>query len=147
MKERLDRFNNQIEDLMSEHRFIDLKETLSTMEPADIGEMLVEAPQAKRVLIFRLLSKDLAIDVFEHMEGAEREELLDCFTAKEAAEIIEEMSDDDRTALLDELPAKTVEKLMQHLSPEERKIANHLLNYPEDSAGRIMTAEYNGLKS
>jgi len=147
MKERLDRFYNQIESLMLEHRFTEVKETLSTMEPADIGEILVEAPQAKRVLIFRLLSKDLAIDVFEHMEGTEREELLDCFTTKEAAEIIEEMSDDDRTALRDELPAKTVEKLMQHLSPEERKIANHLLNYPEDSAGRIMTAEYIGLKS
>ncbi|HPA59474.1 MAG TPA: magnesium transporter, partial [Synergistales bacterium] len=147
MKERLDRLYSQIEDLMSEHRFPETKEALSTMEPADIGEMLVEAPRAKRVLIFRLLPKDLAIEVFEHMEGAEREELLDSFTEKEAAEIIEEMSDDDRTALLDELPAKTVKKLMQHLSPEERKLANRLLNYPEDSAGRIMTAEYIGLKA
>jgi magnesium transporter len=99
------------------------------------------------VLIFRLLPKDLAIEVFEHMEGSGREELLASFTEEEAAEIIEEMSDDDRTALLDELPAKTVKKLMQHLSPEERKIANRLLNYPEDSAGRIMTAEYIGLKA
>ncbi|MDD4023717.1 MAG: magnesium transporter [Synergistales bacterium] len=133
--------------MLQEHRFPETKEALSTMEPADISEMLVGSPRAKMVLIFRLLPKDLAIEVFEHMEGSGREELLASFTEEEAAEIIEEMSDDDRTALLDELPAKTVKKLMQHLSPEERKIANRLLNYPEDSAGRIMTAEYIGLKA
>lgn len=147
MRERLDRLYSHIESLLQEHRFPETKEALSTMEPADISEMLVGTPRAKMVLIFRLLPKDLAIEVFEHMEGSEREDLLASFTEKEAAEIIEEMSDDDRTALLDELPAKTVKKLMQHLSPEERKIANRLLNYPEDSAGRIMTAEYIGLKA
>jgi magnesium transporter len=147
MKDRLDRLYRQIDSLITEHHFTEAKETLSTMEPADIGEMLVDAPPSRRVLIFRILQKDLAIDVFEYMEGPEREELLDSFTEREAAEIIEEMSDDDRTALLDELPAKTVKKLMQHLSPEERKIANRLLNYPPDSAGRIMTAEYIGLKA
>ncbi len=147
MRERLDRLYSHIESLLQEHRFPETKEALSTMEPADISEMLVGTPRAKMVLIFRLLPKDLAIEVFEHMEGSEREDLLASFTEKEAAEIIEEMSDDDRTALLDELPAKTVRKLMQHLSPEERKIANRLLNYPEDSAGRIMTAEYIGLKA
>jgi len=147
MRERLDRLYSHIESLLQEHRFPETKEALSTMEPADISEMLLGSPRAKMVLIFRLLPKDLAIEVFEHMEGSEREDLLASFTEKEAAEIIEEMSDDDRTALLDELPAKTVRKLMQHLSPEERKIANRLLNYPEDSAGRIMTAEYIGLKA
>lgn len=147
MRERLDRLYSHIERLLQEHRFPETKEALSTMEPADISEMLVGSPRAKMVLIFRLLPKDLAIEVFEHMEGSGREELLASFTEEEAAEIIEEMSDDDRTALLDELPAKTVKKLMQHLSPEERKIANRLLNYPEDSAGRIMTAEYIGLKA
>ena len=147
MKDRLDMLYRQIDSLIIEHKFTEAKETLSTMEPADIGEMLVDAPPSRRVLIFRILQKDLAIDVVEYMEGPEREELLDSFTEREAAEIIEEMSDDDRTALLDELPAKTVKKLMQHLSPEERKIANRLLNYPPDSAGRIMTAEYIGLKA
>lgn len=146
MRERLDSLYREIDLLITENRFTQAKEELSTMEPADISEMLIEVPRARRVLIFRILQKDLATDVFEYMEGPEREELLNSFTEREAAEIIEEMSDDDRTALLDELPAKTVRKLMQHLSPEERKIANRLLNYPQDSAGRIMTAEYIGLK-
>ncbi|MEA3508177.1 MAG: magnesium transporter, partial [Synergistota bacterium] len=123
------------------------KETLSTLEPADISDFLAETTPVKRVLLFRLLSKELAIDVFEYMEGSEREDLLNSFTDKEAAEIIEEMSDDDRTALLDELPAKTVKKLLLHLSPEERGVANRLLNYPDDSAGRVMTPEYIDLKA
>lgn len=147
MRDRLDRLYHQIDSLITEHRFPEAKEALSIMEPADISEMLADVPRPRRVLIFRILPKDLATEVFEHMEGTEREELLDSFTESEAAEIIEEMSDDDRTALLEELPAKTVKKLMQHLSPEERKIANRLLNYPQDSAGRIMTAEYIGLKA
>jgi len=147
MRDRLDRLYRQIDSLITEHRFPEAKEALSIMEPADISEMLADVPRPRRVLIFRILPKDLATEVFEHMEGTEREELLDSFTESEAAVIIEEMSDDDRTALLEELPAKTVKKLMQHLSPDERKIANRLLNYPQDSAGRIMTAEYIGLKA
>lgn len=147
MRDWLDMLYRQVDSLITEHRFPEAKEALSTMEPADISEMLADVPRPRRVLIFRILPKDLATEVFEYMEGSEREELLDSFTEREAAEIIEEMSDDDRTALLEELPAKTVKKLMQHLSPEERKIANRLLNYPQDSAGRIMTAEYIGLKA
>lgn len=147
MRERLGNLYRQIDSLITEHRFPEAKEELSTMEPADISEMIADAPRSRMVLIFRILPKDLATEVFEYMEGPEREDLLNSFTQSEAAEIIEEMSDDDRTELLEELPAKTVRKLMQHLSPEERKIANRLLNYPQDSAGRIMTAEYIGLKA
>jgi magnesium transporter len=147
MKDRIDRLFSRIDSLLLEQRLSETKEALSKMEPADISAILAEAPRARRVLIFRLLPKDLAIEVFEYLEGPRREEVLDSFTESEAAEIIEEMSDDDRTALLEELPAKTVRKLMLHLSPEERKIANRLLNYPEDSAGRIMTAEYIDLKA
>ena len=115
------------------------------MEPADIAEVL--KLRLERVFLFRLLPKDIAIEVFEFLEGTEREELLGSFTDSEVAAIIEEMSDDDRTALFDELPAKTVKKLLAHLSPEERKLANALLNYPADSAGRIMTPEFIDLRN
>lgn len=147
MKDRIDHLYGKIDPLLREHRLPEAKEALSRMAPADISDILAEAPRTERVLMFRLLSKDLAAEVFEYLEGSRREDILDSFTEREAAEIIEEMSDDDRTELLEELPAKTVRKLMQHLSPEERKIANRLLNYPEDSAGRIMTAEYISLKA
>ena len=140
------KFLASVDKLFERKQFKSLKELLSTMEPADIAEILAEKAAAERAFLFRLLPKDLAIEVFEFMEGTEREELLANFTDSEVASIIEEMSDDDRTALFDELPAKTVKKLLAHLSPEERKLANALLNYPEDSAGRIMTPEFIDLK-
>lgn len=135
-----------IKELLKKKDYRKVKEILSPVEPADIAEALYEFQPATRVLLFRLLPKDLAIDVFEMMEGPEREELLHHSTDEEIREIIEEMSDDDRTALFDELPAKTVKKLLVQLSPEERKVANTLLNYPDDSAGRVMTPEYVDLK-
>ena len=140
------KFLASVDKLFERKQFKSLKELLSTMEPADIAEILAEKAAAERAFLFRLLPKDLAIEVFEFMEGTEREELLANFTDSEVASIIEEMSDDDRTALFDELPAKTVKKLLAHLSPEERKLANALLNYPADSAGRIMTPEFIDLK-
>lgn len=146
MNHRLQHQRQEILILLKERDFVSLKRVLSEMEPPDLADLLEEFSPARRVLIFRLLPKDLAIDVFEFMEGAEREELLNHVTDAEVSEIINEMSDDDRTELFDELPAKTVKKLLRHLSPEERKLANSLLNYPEDSAGRIMTPEYIDLK-
>lgn len=137
---------DSVEKLFERKQFKSLKELLSTMEPADIAEVLAEKSPGERVFLFRLLPKDLAIEVFEFLEGAEREELLASFTDMEVSSIIEEMSDDDRTALFDELPAKTVKKLLSQLSTEERKLANALLNYRADSAGRIMTPEFIDLK-
>jgi len=135
-----------IQELLAEKRYGKLKEVLSSVEAADTADLLYQFEPPTRVLLFRLLPKDLAIEVFELMEGQEREELLAHSTDEEVAELIEEMSDDDRTALFDELPAKTVKKLLQKLSPAERKLANTLLNYHEDSAGKIMTPEYIDLK-
>jgi len=142
----LDSLLSETQELIAARNFRKLKEILSSEEPADIAELLYEFEPPARVFLFRLLPKDLAIEVFEMMEGAEREELLEHSTDEEVAVLIEEMSDDDRTALFDELPAKTVKKMLQVLSPAERKLANTLLNYPDDSAGRIMTPEYIDLK-
>jgi magnesium transporter len=146
MKDIRNKILGSVDKLFERKQFKSLKELLITMEPADIAEILSEKNFTERVFIFRLLPKDLAIEVFEFLEGTIREELLASFTDSEAASIIEDMSDDDRTALFDELPAKTVKKLLARLSPEERRLANTLLNYPPDSAGHIMTPEFVDLK-
>jgi magnesium transporter len=137
---------SEINQALQARQFLRVKELLSAMEAPDTADLMREVPPPERVLLFRLLPKDTAIDVFEMMEKQTREELLEHFTDNEVAEIIESMSDDDRTELLDELPAKTVKKLLRHLSPEERKLAFTLLNYKEDTAGRVMTPEYIDLK-
>ncbi len=140
------KFLESIDKLFLSKKFKSLKELLSTIEPADVAEILGEKPPVERVFLFRLLAKDQAIDVFEFMDSTEIEEMLNHFTDAEVSEIMEEMSDDDRTALFDELPAKTVKRLLLRLSSDERKVANMLLNYPASSAGRIMTPEYIDLK-
>ncbi len=132
--------------LLNSKAFPEAKEYLSAMEPVDIAEGMEELSSSQMVLYFRLLPKDLAIEVFELMRWDEQQRLIEHVTDREVREIIEDMSDDDRTVLLDELPAKTVKKLLQQLSPDERQLANRLLNYPEDSAGRVMTPEFIDLK-
>ena len=146
MKDIQEQLLADVEKLFERKQFKSLKKLLSAMEPADVAEILEEKPTTERIFLFRLLPKDLAIEVFENLQGSEREELLNSFTDTEVAALIEEMSDDDRTALFDELPAKTMRKLLAHLSPEERKLANALLNFPSHSTGRLMTPEFIDLK-
>ena len=146
MTDLRNKFLESVDKLFERRQFQSLKELFDTMEPVDIAEIMAEKAAPERAFLFRLLPKDLAVDVFEFMEGSEREEMLAGFTDTEVASIIEAMSDDDRTALFDELPAQTVTKLLSHLSAEERKLANTLLNYPADSAGHIMTPEFIDLK-
>ncbi|NLM70335.1 MAG: magnesium transporter [Synergistaceae bacterium] len=139
-------FLASVDRLFERRQFKSLKELFAALEPADVAEILAEKPPTERVFLFRLLQKDQAIEVFEFLGGAAREELMAHFTDSEVASIIEEMSDDDRTALFDELPAETVTRLLSHLSPKERRLANALLNYPPDTAGHIMTPEFVDLK-
>ena len=136
------RLMQKVDVCISQKRYREAKELLTDMEPVDIAEGLEDLTPAKLVLYFRLLPKDLAVEVFELLGFDEQERFLKHATDEEVSEIIEEMSDDDRTELFDELPATTVKRLLLKLSPQERKLANALLGYPEDSAGRIMTAEY-----
>ena len=147
LDKRLEQIYEEISRLLDAKQYGLLKERLASQESVDVADFLSLANPPARVLLFRLLPKDQAIEVFEFMEGAEREELLDHFTDREVGEVISEMSDDDRTELFDELPAKTVNKLLLYLPPEERNLANSLLNYREDSAGRIMTPEYVDLRA
>ncbi len=95
---------------------------------------------------FRLLDKNKMSDVFALFEPIEQEELLKQFTEQNAKDILVEMPPDDRTQLFDELPAHVVEKLLKLIPPLDRKGANELLNYPQNSAGRIMTPEYVALR-
>lgn len=138
---------DEVEACIAQKQFRKAKELLSDMEPVDIAEGLEGLPPAQLVLYFRLLPKNLAVEVFEMLDFDEQERFLAHATGDEVTEIIEEMSDDDRTELFDELPATAVKRLLLKLSPEERRLANTLLGYPEDSAGRIMTPEYIALKS
>ncbi len=136
----------EIQSLIEERQLGLLKEILLDWTPADIAELLAELSEKERVIIFRLLSKELAADTFEYMDFDTQMELLKSMGREESAVILNEMDPDDRTALFEELPSTAAKQLIQLLSPEERKIAVTLLGYPENSVGRLMTPDYIAIK-
>jgi magnesium transporter len=136
----------EIESLIAERQLSLLKEILSDWTPADIADLILEIPEQEQVIVFRLLPIDLATDTFEHLEVDTQEGLLRAMGNEEAAAILNDMSPDDRTALLEELPGTSAKRLIQLLSAEERKLAQTLLGYPENSVGRLMTPDYIAVK-
>ena len=136
----------EIESLIAERKLSILKEILSDWTPADIADLIIDLPEQDKVIVFRVLPVDLATDTFEHLEFDTQEELLKAVGNEEVAAILNDMSPDDRTALLEELPGTSAKRLIQLLSAEERKIAQTLLGYPENSVGRLMTPDYIAVK-
>jgi magnesium transporter len=134
--------NEKIRDLIAKKNYFELKDALKDLLPYDIMETIRPLETADQIILFRLLTKDMAAEVFSLLEREEQENLLRHFGTDETKQIIEEMDPDDRTELFDELPDEMVKRLIRLLSPDERKIANRLLNYPEESAGRLMTPEF-----
>lgn len=136
----------EIESLIAERKLSILKEILSDWTPADIADLIIDLPEQDKVIVFRVLSVDLAADTLEQLEFDTQEELLKAMGNEEVAAILNDMSPDDRTALLEELPGTSAKRLIQLLSAEERKIAQTLLGYPENSVGRLMTPDYIAVK-
>jgi magnesium transporter len=134
--------NEKIRRLIEEKHYFELKSTLRESLPYDIMETIRPLATSDQVILFRLLDKDTAAEVFSLLDHEEQERLLHDFGMDKVKEIIEEMDPDDRTELFDELPDEMVKRLIGLLSPSERAVANRLLNYPEDSAGRLMTPEF-----
>lgn len=112
------------------------------MPAADFAESLHELAAEERAVFFRLLPTEAAAEVFGYLPVEDQEELVHAMGTEKAAAMLDEMSSDDRTALLEELPTQVGARLVELLSPAERHIALRLLDYPEDSIGRLMTSEY-----
>ncbi|MBI4639414.1 MAG: magnesium transporter [Candidatus Tectomicrobia bacterium] len=127
--------------MITEKKFRNIKDLLRGLQSADMADLIRNLPPPERVVIFRLLEKDLAAEVFSHFGLQEQKALLELFTEEHAREIIAEMEPDDRTELLEELPAGVVKRLIEFLDHKEREKVSELLNYPDDSAGRLMTPD------
>lgn len=132
----------EIQELIEQRNYRLLKETLTEIPAADLAEMVEDLEESEFVVVFRLLPKQLATNVFEYLELSHQKTLLDQLRSHRVQELMNSMSPDDRTALLEELPTKAANRLMMMLPPEERDIARTLLNYPEDSVGRVMTPDF-----
>jgi magnesium transporter len=132
----------EIKEMIAARNFTALRETFADWTPADIAECITDFPPEDQVIVFRILPHALATEVFEYLDSDAQQALLRAMGTADAARILNEMSPDDRTALLEELPGAAVVQLVQLLSPAEKAIAQTLLNYPEDSVGRLMTPDF-----
>ena len=131
----------EIRSLIDARNFTALRELFSEWPPADIAEVITDFSEEEQVVVFRVLPHDLAADVFEYLEVEPQQELLRAMAHEQAVGILNEMSPDDRTALLEELPSAAARQLIKLLTPEERRVAQALLGYPEESVGRLMTPD------
>ena len=132
----------EIKELIEARNFAALREAFADWSPADIAECITDLPEEEQAIVFRLLPHVLAGDVFEYLDVDTQHSVLKAMGTVDAARILNDMSPDDRTALLEELPGVAVAQLLQLLSPEEKSIAQTLLNYPDDSVGRLMTPDF-----
>jgi len=137
---------NEILELLESKQYTVLRQRLSEMNEADVAAILEELKEQEMLKIFRILPKDIAADVFSYMEVDSQQYIITSLSEKDAAGIIDNLMADDATDLLEEMPASIVKRLLAAASPDTRRDINHLLRYPEDSAGSIMTVEFVDLK-
>lgn len=135
-----------LEELLTSRQFRKLRETMAEMNEVDIAEFIEELDMERKVLVYRMLPKELAADVFSFLEVEDQEHIINSITDYELGKIVEDLYVDDAVDMLEELPAIVVRRVLQNAAPETRALINQFLQYPENSAGSIMTAEYIGLK-
>ncbi len=137
---------NEFLELLESKQYTVLRQRLSEMNEADVAVILEELEEKDMLKIFRILPKDIAADVFSYMEVDSQQYIITSLSERDAAGIIDNLMADDATDLLEEMPANIVKRLLAAASLETRRDINHLLRYPEDSAGSIMTVEFVDLK-
>ena len=138
--------NDELSALLDSRNMRALKQRMEEMNEFDVAEFLSEIPDNRMPMVFRLLSKETASDVFANFDVPDQERIINSMTDSELAGIIEELYLDDAVDMMEELPANVVKRVMRAATPQTRALINQYLNYPDDSAGSIMTAEFVDLK-
>ena len=139
-------FEKTLDKLLEEKKYSTVKDILSTMAGEDVAAIIQELPEKAGPLIFRLLPKKIASDAFVEMESDYQEKLIKGFSDTELTEILDELYVNEAVDIVEEMPANVVERILSHVDSETRKAINQILQYPENSAGSIMTTEYVSLR-
>ena len=139
-------YGKLLRELLEQKQYTKLRQEVADMNVADVAAVMDEMEDEESLRIFRILPKGIAADVFANLEIEVQQYIIQSLSDKEASSIIDNLMADDATDLLEEMPANIVKKILKNAKPETRKDINHLLRYPEDSAGSIMTVEYVDLK-
>lgn len=132
--------------LLAQREFKAVRSILDLMNEVDIASLLSTLSDKELALAFRLIPKDKAAEVFSNMDTSMQTYLVTMFTEKELKELLDDLYMDDTVDMLEELPANLVKRILATVSASDRSMINQLLNYPEDSAGSIMTTEYVDLR-
>ncbi len=132
--------------LIAERKFIELAHLLKEENAADIAGLLGEVEETALPLVYRILPKELAAETFVEMEPDRQELLIQSFSDRELREMLSELFLDDAVDIIEEMPAGVVKRILKNTDAETRRSINQILQYPEDSAGTIMTIEYVDLK-
>ena len=133
---------NTLQTLLDDKKYSTIRDILVTMNPADIAAVFEGVEPDKLPLLFRLLPKELAAESFVEMESEEQEALIKGISDKELRQVMDELYVDDAVDIVEEMPANVVQRILAQADPVMRKEINEILQYPEDSAGSVMTTEY-----
>lgn len=141
-----EKHSDELLELLDQKNMKELKLRMEDMNEFDLAEFLSEIDDKRMAMVFRLLSKERAAEVFANFEPPEQEKIINSITDSELTGIVEELYLDDAVDMMEELPANVVKRVMRAATPQTRALINQYLNYPENSAGSIMTAEFVDLK-
>ena len=146
----IDKALEDILDYLDKKQYFKARDVLLDFNAADIADIMEnvndEVDIHMTVILFRLLPKDLAVEVFSYMSPEDQVNIVNAITDKEISFIVQELDFDDKIDILEELPATVVSKILAKTPKEERSMINDFLNYPPDSAGSLMTPEYISLR-
>lgn len=139
-----------LKELVVKKKYVQFRKEIEEINEADVAllfeELAEELPEEEILKIFRILPKDIAADVFAYFPIEMQQMVIVSITMHEATGIIENLYADDAVDLLEEMPANVVKRLLANASKQTRRDINHLLQYPENSAGGLMTVEFVDLK-
>jgi len=136
----------ELSQFLETKQYTKLRQSLMELNVADVASWMEELELEEMFKVFRILPKDLAADIFSYLDVENQASVITSLSEKEAANIINNLMADDAADLMEEMPANVVKRILANANPETRRDINHLLRYPEDSAGSLMTVEYVDLK-
>ncbi len=142
MAERFEIVEKALLQMLAAKKYASARDILTTMNPSDIAGIFEELEESQIPLAFRLLRKEQAAETFVEMEPEAQELLIRGFSDNELKEVLQELYVDDAADLVEEMPANVVKRILKNADPEMRSSINQILQYPENSAGSIMTTEY-----
>ncbi|HCJ56496.1 MAG TPA: magnesium transporter [Clostridiaceae bacterium] len=138
--------NETIMKLIEENRYKDVRNEITEMNIVDIAHLLMELDKKKLLILFRILPKEIAAGVFSYISLELQQYIIESITDREINNIVSELFLDDAVDFLEEMPSNVVKKVLRNTDEETRKLINQFLNYPDYSAGSVMTIEFVDLK-